>query len=276
MVGRVAAPWRWTGIVRSIALAAGLVVYISPPAIAAPTVTCDWTATGHKVKVSISGTGDTRVARSASGRINVNGIWCDGIATVTNTDKITVLAGAGDQSLTLYLDNGGFQPGFTPEIGDSQEIEISVSLGGGASDTLRVFGSSGADHVIAGKSSGFGAIGRINLNTDELDGIDADLTLIVGIEFVRLFGFNGADAISAAGGGGTGAAAEFSVQIVGGDGPDVLTGGAAHDYVIGGGGGDVLKGGAGPDTLDAKDASRATTPSTAERVTTRVRQIPKT
>lgn len=145
------------------------------------------------------------------------------------------------------------QVGVDEDDGLAQVVVQRNGMGGGTGDTLRVFGSSGADHVIAGKSSGFGALGRMNLNSDELDGIDADLTLIVGIEIVRLYGFNGPDALSAAGSGGTGESADFSVQIVGGDGADVLTGGTVHDYIIGSGGADVLKGGAGPDTLDATD-----------------------
>ena len=156
-----------------MALSVALLVLSVPSPVAAVSVSCDYIGSNHKVKVIISGNGVVELARGSgfSGRIYVNGTWCDGVATATNTDRIVVLAGKGDQLLGIHLDNGGFKPGNTPEPGDSDEIEISVSLGGDT-DVLTIWGSSWIDHVQVGKSSGFAVMGAMNLNADEQVGID--------------------------------------------------------------------------------------------------------
>ena len=233
-------------------LAAVLLFLCSAPAASAgpaPT-TCNYTSNIHRVDVSASNGGS--ISRDRLGRIRVNGVWCDGIATTSNTDSIVVISGAGTQIVLLKLDNGGFKPGFTNEPGTSDEIEITVSLGGG-SDSLSVYGSENSDKIVIGRSSGFAVLGRMNLNAAETTGIDADLTLLPGIEERVLLGWGGTDVISGAGGAGTGDSADFLLKLGGGAGGDELTGGAVHDSVIGGNGPDVLKGGGGPDFIDSND-----------------------
>jgi len=211
--------------------------------------TCQYTASNHRVKVT---GGDAKISRSIRDRILVNDVWCDGKATVFNTDSIVVLEGAGTQFVRFFFDYGGFKPGFTDEPGSSDEIEISVSLGGD-SDGLSLWGGGTADHWTVGKSSGFAVRGKINLNADEVTGIDADLTIILGAEEIALVGRDGPDQISGAGGAGTGAAADFNLKIAGLDGADEVTGGDAGDNIVGGNGPDVLKGGPGPDLIDSTD-----------------------
>jgi Ca2+-binding RTX toxin-like protein len=238
------------------ALAATLmasVQLVSAPEPAAAATTCDYTASNHKVRVVLSGGGGW-ISRSIGDHIMVNNVWCDGVATVYNTNTIVVLGGAGTQILGIHLDYGGFKPGFTNEPGTSDEIEISVSLGGD-SDSLNIRGSGVGDNIVVGKSSGFAVLGRMNLNAYETTGVDADLTLIVGIEEIVLYGKGGNDTISGAGGAGTGDAATHMLKIAGDDGADTLTGGAVGDKIGGGQGTDVMKGGAGPDWLDAQDGA---------------------
>jgi Ca2+-binding RTX toxin-like protein len=228
--------------------------FVPSPVVGAPpaSVTCDFVHSNHKVKLTLEGSGTILVARGTDGNIYVNGVWCDDEANVFNTDKITILAGEGDQTVVLLLGDGGFKPGYTDEQWSSDEIEFAISLGGGNADILDIRGSEVADYIRAGTSSGF-AMGALNLNAKESRGVDADVTMIIGIEHVYIFGLAGVDTISGNGGAGTGDPAEFRLFISGMDNPDFLTGGAASDLIVGGNGGDLIKGGAGPDFLNGKD-----------------------
>jgi Ca2+-binding RTX toxin-like protein len=244
---------RRIAIAVSAALAAA--VLLCPSVSAAPSVTCDYIQSSHKVKATIHGSGYVTLGRDNMSRIKFSGIWCDNAATVYNTDQINVFAGDGDQALTVNVKaNDGFQPGFTDERGSSNEVEISISLGGGDHDLVNIVGEGAADHFVAGRSSGsLGLLGRVNANADESSGLDADITLIVGIEQLTLFGNGGADTLSGAGGYGTGESYVAHMYISGVDGADSLTGGEAADNIYGGPGMDTLKGGPGPDYLNSQD-----------------------
>src|SRR6187397_1190986 len=138
------------------AFAAALVLLSggAPARAGAPTWSCEYTGSNHKLKI-IAPTGGA-ISRDGSGQIRINGVWsCR--ATVNNTDTINVFSGAGTQFVVLDLNNGGFKPGFTDEPGSSDEIEISVNLGAD-SDSLIVYGNdSAADNIVIGKSFGLGA-----------------------------------------------------------------------------------------------------------------------
>jgi Ca2+-binding RTX toxin-like protein len=227
---------------------------VASPA-AAASVTCTYTASNQRVKATISGTGYVTLERDSRSRIKAAGIWCGNAATVYNTDQINVFAGDGNQQVTvLTKQNGGFQPGFTDEPGNSDEVEISISLGNGDSDTVAVQGGDASEHYVAGRSSGsFALLGRVNVNANEATGMDGDITLILGIEQLRLYGMSGGDTLSGDGGYGTGQSFNAPMYVSGSDGSDTLIGGAAADEVYGGAGPDTLKGGAGPDYLKAMD-----------------------
>ena len=229
---------------------AGLVAFgtlVAAPTPVSATFSCQYTASTHKVEIGLSGFVSASLTRERGGKIVFAGSYCQG-ATVNNTDKINVLAGDGNQGLTILLRNGGFKPGFTNEAGASDEIEISVSLGAGT-DGVLVYGDEADDKIAIGKSSGFGVQGRINLNAGETDGVDTDVTLVVGIENVTVWGDAGADSLMANGGAGSGNAGDFPVTLRGFGGPDVLTGGDAGDTIVGDSGGDTIKGGAGTDDI---------------------------
>ena len=237
----------------SVAALAGSLYAATPVPVSAATTTCEYISTNHRVKVS-AGNGAT-IRRDIADRIRVNEVQCGGVATVFNTDSIVVLAGAGTQFVTIYLDQGGFKPGFTDEPGSSDEIEISVSLGGDG-DSVQIYGSDGLpDHLVVGKSTGFGVLGKVNLNADETTGIDADLTYIVGVEERIILGRGGQDVISGMGGAGTGDPADFLLKISGGPGSDETTGGSAGDSLIDNQGTDIIKGGPGPDFIDTADGT---------------------
>ena len=212
--------------------------------------TCEYIASNHRVKVIVNSSAD--IKRTIGDHIAVNGVWCGRVATVYNTDSIVVLGGANSQVVGVRLDYGGFTPGFTDEPGSSDEIEISVSLGGD-NDTLQIFGGGFGNNIVIGKSSGFAVKGKLNLNPNETSGVDADLTVIIGVEQVMVFAEGGQDVVSAMGGSGTGDPADFLVFLDGGDGGDALTGGAVKDLIAGGDGADVIKGGPGPDDLNSVD-----------------------
>jgi len=229
-----------------------LLTALAPVVSAGNLIDCTFSASKHKVKITIHGDHNVELERGGNGTILVNSIPCVGSPGVFNTDSIAIFAGAGHQVVTIFLGNGGFKPGFTDEPGTSDEIEISVSLGGD-NDLLALMGNTSADKITIGKSNGFAVQGRINLNSGEATGIDADLTMILGIEDFFVFGKDGGDTVSANGGAGTGGAAEFDVHLDGGKGGDSLTGGTQGDHLYGGPDADVLSGGAGPDNLDSTD-----------------------
>ena len=226
----------------------------STPVNAAISWTCEYRASDHRMRLTASGAGTLVIGRDGF-RIMVNAKWCDKKASVTNTDQITVLAGAGNQVVQFqfgFSGDSGFVPGFTNEPGNSDEIEISVSLGGGH-DKLSIVGAETADHIVLGASSGGFAMGRANLNAGEATGVDADLTMVIGIEEVEVIGGNGGDTISGAGGAATGEKVAFPLTVYGGNNSDLLTGGAAGDYLQGSYGSDTIQGGPGPDHIHATD-----------------------
>jgi hypothetical protein len=232
----------------SAAALVGLLLAATPVALAS-TATCDYTASNHKVKIVIHGAGSTNIQKNLRGKITVNGVWCEGKATATNTDQVTILAGDGDQEVDLSWLGGGFQPGATDEPGDSDEIEISISLGGGTDKLFITDLDVAPDNFVAGGSSGPFVVGQINLNAGETNGIDADVTIILGLEKLMINGAGSGDTISGAGGAGT--AGEFTVpmELYGNQGPDTLRGGSAADKIYGEAGDDIVKGGPGPDLL---------------------------
>ncbi len=207
---------------------------------------CTYDPTTKTVRLDVDP--DQRALYVSEGWIHTDKASC-GVASVTNTDAISVIGHSGDDALVIELDGERFAPGATAEAASS-EIELSVDLGGG-SNTLTISGSSDADAIVAGA-------GGINLNPgEETASPDADVSVGSPLASLQLFGNDGDDAISAAGGAGTGLAFAGSATLSGHGGDDELTGGSGPDRLNGGEDDDTLVGGAGIDTADYSGTEEA-------------------
>ncbi len=222
-----------------VAVAATIVAIPSPVAAAE---TCTYDAAAHKVTLTIIGaTTNTALYRVTSGAITLNGNYC-GAATLTNTDTIVVTGDAQSQELMITLALGAFTPGFTNEAGSSDEIEITVNLGGGT-DTLRIVGNDNVNKFVFGQdNSKAGTPRKVNLNAGESTGVDGDLT-ISNVENITVYGQGGNDVIRARGKSGTGPNPfSLPLKIYGGAGADTLKGGDAQDRIYGEAGKDEVWG----------------------------------
>jgi len=226
------------------AVMAVLAVLVIQRANAAPA--CVFDAPSATVTVTLGPNESTTVSRQLD-TIAVDGVPCD-IATVMNTDSITVTgSGAGNQ-LTIDLGGGAFAPGKTAESdGADSEIEWSVDLG--QNGTVRVLGGAGVDTIAVGGAG-------INLNGAEASG-DVDVVL-TNAPAVSIQGGAGDDQLSAAGIQGTGAPTG-GVTLHGDDGADTLIEGTGSDQV---------DGGAGTDTLDFRGSTQVDIASMATGIAT--------
>jgi hypothetical protein len=242
-------------IAASAAMAAALVAG-APPAAAA--VTCEYTDAVGFLFVGMTGDGVATLSRDGE-TILVNGLTCsDGgtDATVTNVEIVSFGGDAGNQRVRIDLSGGRFAPGRFDEPGESDEIEMFTELTGGT-DRVDVLGRDGRDAIVLGTD---GLTTRINLNAREGDTVDYDLSLDPDdVERLVIRGRGGADLLSAAGSDDTGDVLARPVTLYGGDGRDVLSGGAANDVLNDRGDpGDVdlLQGRGGADRLLSRDGDR--------------------
>jgi hypothetical protein len=240
-------------LVRRGALAAGLIsalVMPGPAPVLAGGVTCSFDNASGILSVSVTQNERADLSRTASGRIKHGSASCIDSggtpATVRNTERIDVTGTSGAEQVSLDLHHGGFRPGRVDEPGNSDEIEIALSLGGQFNDFLDIIGgdSAAGDNIRLGCCAGSLIVPLINLDAAETTGVDADVTFQGGVVGADLG--PGDDTLSGAGGAGTGTA--FPV-------PMMDNGGAGRDRLVGGLGADGLEGGSGPDTLiGGKDA----------------------
>jgi hypothetical protein len=236
-------------------LAAALVVAaISaiPSPVAAATV-CNYTASTHEVDVGLVGSVIVTISRDGAGHIKVNNTWCDGAATVTNTRHITVNGGLGSQSLTIDLANNGFKPGFGNEPGKSDEIEFSINLGADH-DALSFMGTGKADKIDLGQNNAvLVPVRRINLNSGESTGVDADVTAS-GMDIFVVQGKGGNDVIRGRGLRGTGPdPITIAMRVQAGNGDDIVKGGDSGDELHGDYGKDQVWGFGAVDSLRLAD-----------------------
>jgi Ca2+-binding RTX toxin-like protein len=198
---------------------------------------------------------DAVVSVGSGGAILVDGLAC-GTATVTNTDLVRGNLLASDQGFTVDLSGGAFVPGAqTAAEGSSPEIEFEVTAAPEAlGPNLRVVGGGGADVIALGTDQG---ATLLNLNAQEADGIDADLTASGAGFVVFVEGRGGADTVTATGAAGTIAPLARPLLARGGAGGDVIAGGTSADGLNGGRGRDRLDGGGRADFLvGGPDADR--------------------
>lgn len=155
--------------------------------------------------------------------------------------------GSSFSVVNIDLSGGYFAPGY-PAESYSSEIEWNVSMNS-LNDQLTVRGGDLADVVVAGGS-------QINLNASERSGIDADVQFNPGVDVLVLHGGAGNDRLDLTGGSGTppgGLGRAGSLR--GGEGNDVLRGGALGDRFMADPGDDQYHGGGGADTVDFSAAS---------------------
>ena len=144
---------------------------------------------------------DAVVSVGPGGAILVDGLPC-GTATVTNTDLVRGNLLASDQGFVVDLSGGAFVPGATIAAeGSSPEIEFEVTAAPGAlGPNLRLVGGAGADVIALGTDLG---ATLLNLNAQEADGIDTDLTASGAGFVVFVEGRGGSDTVTATGAAGT-------------------------------------------------------------------------
>ncbi len=236
----------------TIGLAA--LVFADAPATAA--VGCTFSAGTVGVTISAPNQAAT-IARTPGGQIQVGGAQC-GSATVTNTDKITVMGALGSQAARIDLANGGFAPGATAEGSGTSEIEFEIDLLAGGETSLQrdVVSVSGTGAVDTFR---FGTLG-VNLNADN----DADITgpaaggaTATHVEVFDLSGQGGPDVMSGAASPDVGGAFPSTLETLlnGGLGSDQLTGGDGMDTLTGGPGNDTENGGNGSDVFNEEAAA---------------------
>ena len=213
-------------------LAGALLVVALLPSIASAATQCTYTWSTKTVQVTINDPGSDPKLWVSGDKLMLNTAQC-ATATRWNTNTINVDdASGGNVGLILEWGSTGFRPGNLNEVGNSDEMEFDVDLGGGAADWLQVIGSNATD-VLALGSAG------INLNGSEADGKDVDVVL-AGTDSVRLSGGNSNDTLTSSGGYETGDPASMGSKQDGGNGADILLGNDHADEFIGGNGWDTV------------------------------------
>jgi hypothetical protein len=235
------------------ALVAGA-AFAAVPAAANAAVICRYNPALNTTQITLDGVAtDVTLARSNSNIVfradaSLRNVACRDIrgeisSTVTNTDQIVIRGTEIDESFTIDLKGGAFAPGAAPEASGTPEIELVLTtsagrdrvsiLGGATNDTLRV-GQQGSA-LLTGDSD-------IDLTADFDPNADGDFELDAGI---------GADFVTGRGAAEVGlAAANFQVNLRGGDGNDTVIDGLGkpgefafnhnNDFINGGPGNDLL------------------------------------
>jgi hypothetical protein len=232
-----------------------LAVLGAAPVAAGEPVTCNYDSTSHGVRVDLYGDNTSvELKRDVSGHITYGGIWCGGVATVTNTDTVLVIGVAEDQQVQINLSLGGFKPGFTNEAGKSDEIEFTINLGTGSQDKVVITGDDLVQNIVLGQgNTQFGIVRRMNLNAGEGTGVDSDVAMI-GVEDTTVYGLGGNDKVRARGAYGTGPDAfGLPLYVYAGEGNDEVRGGSAGDHLFAIDGNDKVWGHEGPDYLYLED-----------------------
>ena len=195
---------------------------------------------GANLNITMTAGGTVTIGRSGS-NFNVTGTditdtTCGG-ATVSNIDTVNVTGGSANDTVTIDLSNGQFEPSVGAADTETAEIEFAVNLAGGTSDKVNVQGGSGNDTLDA-------TPGGIKLNSDS----DTDVTN-TAVEAVELKGGGGADTLKGSTNAESLTGEEGNDFMVGGSGADILSGGNGDDFATGGNNGDIITGGDGDDSL---------------------------
>ena len=202
--------------------------------------------------------------RSADGKVVANASIAGSECTTSITNKITITGAAGDQKVILDYYSGVFAAATTTTP------NITIDLGAGTGDTVKIRGTAGADLVTLGTR---GTTSYFSLNTVGGTRAFADVAM-TGVENIMLSTGPGNDTITGQGGTAVGSTTALPVvaldgaitlTVWGGDGDDTITSGAlsvgTRNVLYGGAGNDLflqqaafaadtINGGAGTDTVD--------------------------
>jgi Ca2+-binding RTX toxin-like protein len=256
---------RRTACVAAFASAGALALSLAPSASAA--VTCEFQASSETLFVRLTADAD-EVRLTATGGAAIRVIDrrtsaisdCDaggGDPTRTNTDRIIVTHDAGvTNTIVAFSDPASLGPGETTSGDPSgvNEIETTITFGGGTQDKLILMGTTGADDWRLGSSG-------LNWNPVTDSAPDTDVFLSAPRpDIVEVFPETQDDVISGRGGAGAGGPVTGSLlTLVGQGGNDTLEGGdfasgsGVGDGLAGQAGNDVVRGFAGNDTIVGTD-----------------------
>ena len=200
---------------------------------------------GTTLTVALNTADVAMLSKATDGKVLINGFSCAS-ATVTSVKQMNITGTAGaNQTVILDYLTGTFLLGVQGTTG------VTVDLGAGGTDALKIRGTKGVDNYT------FGSTG-VALNTDNF----LDLT-VANAEGITVTMGDGADVFSGAGNVLTGGAAfATAVTVYGGAGNDSIRGGSGNDTYFGGDGADTfltgtaddgddeMNGGEGADTAD--------------------------
>jgi Ca2+-binding RTX toxin-like protein len=215
-----------------------------PPPPPPPGGACSYNAATKAVTAGV-GAGGTATLSVVGGAIHFGSTpTACGAATTANTASITVNGAAGSvERLTVDQTGGALAPGVGVESNGIAEIEMALNLGD-ASDEIVFHGTPGADALAIGTKG-------VSFNSDT----DVDVTLTPMPSSIELVGGDGGDVVTARGGFGSGQVFAGSVTLRGGGGNDTLTGSNLDDLLVGGDGDDVITGYSGNDELRGEDGN---------------------
>ncbi len=220
---------RWTTLGVLLIPLVGLVGGAAP-AVATPT--CAYDSGTQTMSATFAAPDTVAISLATDGSFRVNGLGCSG-ASLANTTTVDITGSAGNETADIKLTGG-------PYTG----VVFHVDLGSGH-DLLRIFSTSGADHVVAG-------LDGIDLEADTHQQVDVTT---VNVESLLINGDSGPDTLSGDGGFGTGLANTIPTTLMGSGGTDTLIGGAGNDVLFGGDNSDSLNGMAGNDILIGNSGS---------------------
>jgi Ca2+-binding RTX toxin-like protein len=224
-----------------------------PPPPPPPGGACVYNATAKTVTAGIAaGATATLAVVGTEIRFGATPTAC-GTATTLNTDTITINGAAGSVETVVVNQSGGaLAPGATAEGSGTSELELEINLGD-STDVVAFHGTAAAD-VLA-----FGTKG-LSFNDDS----DVDVAFAPMPGSIELLGGQGDDLLTVRGGYGSGQVFAGSATLRGGDGADTFTGGNLDDLLVGDGGADTfsgyggndeIQGGAGDDKLNGQDGN---------------------
>lgn len=209
-----------------------------PPPPPPPGGACTYNAATKSVTAGLPAGGTATLAVVGTEiRFGETPVACDG-ATTLNTDTITVNGAAGSvEHLVVDQSGGALAPGAGSEGTGIAEIEVRLNLGD-AGDEIVLHGTPGNDSLAMGTKG-------LSFTGDT----DVDVTFGTVPNAIEIVGGEGDDVLTGRGGFGSGQVYAGRVVLRGDGGADTLTGGNLADLLVGGDGNDTITGYGGDDEI---------------------------